>query len=156
MTGEQADRLLSAESAFWAQVEVVGRRTHYGKVTVETLGGAALLRVDTPPIPEGTVRERGYFTPSTQADGEAAVCQYGVYDVTYPTTPGSTHLIGIGSIYEITPMAEATVIALVARQRNGTQPIKVVRVADAKLIEAAEENDEDDEDDPYEEEGWHT
>src|SRR5574343_1482457 len=100
MTGEQADKLLSPDNSFWARVEMMGRRIYHGKVTTEALGGAALLRVDIPPIPEMTVREKGYYR--AENDSEGGYQSYGIFDITYPATAGESHLIGIASIYEIT------------------------------------------------------
>lgn len=54
------DKYLTEGASFWARVEVVGRRTYYGQVTVESLGGAAFFRVEIPEKPPGSREERGY------------------------------------------------------------------------------------------------
>lgn len=136
MTSEQTETILNAETTFWAMVEVVGRRTHYGRVSMFALGGAALLRVDIPPVPEMTVRERGYFRATD--DDDSVGIPYGLYDVTYPAAPAETKFIGIGSIYELTPMDESIVMALRAKEvRGGVHPIKVVRIEAQKVLGAS-------------------
>ena len=136
MTGEQADKILSPENSFWARVEMMGRRIYHGKVTTEVLGGAALLRVDVPPIPEMTVQERGYRYAENDAEGERGA--YGLFDVTYPASAGEAHLVGIASIYEITPMTEEVATTLAAKAR-ALNPIKVIRIGEAKMLVSVEE-----------------
>lgn len=137
MDAEQTERILTETSAFWARVEILGRRTYHGRVTVESLGGAALLRVDVPALPEITVRERGYHC----CEGEESN-RYGLTNVTYPPKAGETHLVGIGSIYEITPMPEAVLMEVYAKQATRGTATAVVRIAETKQIEAAEEEEE--------------
>ena len=151
MNGEQADQLLTSDSSFWALVEVVGRRTHYGKVSVETLAGAALLRVDTPAVPEATKRVRGYLR--AEGDDPLDEVSFGLYDVTYAAKPARTHLVGFGSIYMITPMTEQQIMQIL--EPTGGKMVRVVRVTDQPQLAAPvephcgneiEDEDEEDED----------
>lgn len=143
MNAEQTERILTETAAFWARVEILGRRTYHGRVTVETLGGASLLRVEVPALPELTKRERGYWL----CEGETA-SSYGLAEVTYPAQAGETHFVGLGSIYEITPMPEEVLMALYGKIATRNQPTRVVRVTEARQIEGdVAESDEDEEND---------
>lgn len=150
MTGEQADKILSPDNSFWARVEMMGRRIYHGKVTTEAIGGAALLRVDVPPIPEMTVQERGYYR--AENDDDAAAGKYGLFDLTYPASAGETHLVGIASIYEITPMTEAVATTLAAKARS-LHPIRIVRIGEAKMLVSVETYDSGSLYDDYDESG---
>lgn len=144
MNAEETERILTETAAFWARVEILGRRTYHGRVTVESLGGAALLRVDVPALPEITVRERGYHC----CEGEES-SSYGLVNTTYPPKAGETHLVGIGSIYEITPMPEAVLMAVYGKQATRGEATGVVRIQEAPQLEAGEivtGQDSDDED----------
>lgn len=147
MDAEQTERILTETSAFWAHVEILGRRSYYGRVTVESLGGTALLRVDVPALPEITVRERGCH----HCEGEESeAARYGLANVTYPPKAGETHLVGIDSIYEITPMPEEVLMAVYGKQASRGEATSRVRITEAKQIAAAEEEEEEEtEDIPY-------
>lgn len=142
MNAEETERILTETSAFWARVEILGRRTYHGRVTVESLGGAALLRVDVPALPEITVRERGYHC----CEGEESA-SYGLVNVTYPPKAGETHLVGIGSIYEITPMPEAVLMAVYGKQATRGDATAVVRVQGTPQLESGETGHDQDPDD---------
>lgn len=145
MTGETAERLLTERAEFWAHVEVIGRREHFGKVTIESIGGAAFFRVDTPDKPPVTERRRGYYRIEGDQPG---VNTYGWYDVTEGPVPAQTVLIGTGSIYSITPMPEA-VVTKEHYQRVAGEVMGVVRVEEIRelpvLAPAPEEEAEEDE-----------
>ncbi len=145
MTGETAERLLTERAEFWAHVEVIGRREHFGKVTIESIGGAAFFRVDVPDKPPVTERERGHY----RVEGDQlGVHAYGYYEVTRGPVAGQTFLIGPGSIYQITPIPEE-----VARQQAGKrvqgEVLNVVRIEEVKAIagNVVDTDDDDDDDD---------
>ena len=125
------DKYLTEGASFWARVEVVGRRTYYGQVTVESLGGAAFFRVEIPEKPPGSREERGYHRLA-----EESTALWGRYRIHEGSVPGQTILIGTGSIYQITPMPEETVKKLhyecvtgevlsIERIENLTLPVEV-------------------------------
>lgn len=158
MTNEAAERLLTEHSAFWAHVEVIGRREHWGKVTIESIGGAAFFRVDTPDKPPVTEKRRGHY--KAEGDPETGCALYGLCEVTEGPVPSQTVLVGPGSIYSITPMAEETVRREHYKRVSG-ETVRVVRVEEVKELPAApgdmfdgyEGDDDDDsqEDDDQEE-----
>jgi len=71
--------------ASWAVVEVMGHVRMAGMVSEQTIGGAALIRVDVPEVP-GHDDEWGR---------------------TYPPVAAFTKFLGSGSIYSLTPCTEA-------------------------------------------------
>ncbi len=148
MTNETAERLLTEQSAFWAHVEVIGRREHWGRVTIESIGGAAFFRVDVPDKPEVTERRRCYGRVEGDQEG---VSQYGLYEVTEGPVAGQTYLIGTGSIYQITPVPEETARKQAASKVAGPV-LKMVRIEEVKAISSSAFIDDDpdnpDDDDP--------
>ncbi len=134
MTNEAAERLLTEHSTFWAHVEVIGRREHWGKVTIESVGGAAFFRVDTPDKPPVTKQRRGFF--KAEGDPETGNTPYGLCEVTEGPVPAQTVLVGPGSIYSITPMAEDTVRQEHYKRVAG-ETVRVVRVEQVKELPAA-------------------
>lgn len=140
------DKFLTEGASFWARVEVVGRRTYYGQVTIESLGGAAFFRVEIPEKPPSSREERGYHRLA-----EESVALWGRYRIHEGSVPGQTILIGTGSIYQITPMPEETVRELhyqcvtgevlsVERIENLTLPVEV-NWPDAPATAAGEGDD---------------
>lgn len=146
MTAEQTERILTDTAQFWATVEIMGHRVYHGQVSTETIASAAFLRVDVPAIPEHTRRERGYF--KAEENQEAA---WGLYDVTYPISPGKSYLIGLGSVYMITPVAEETARKLAAGQAVLGDPIRVVRIETQQALLEPESEDFFDDSDQEEE-----
>ncbi len=155
MTGETAERLLTEHSTFWAHVEVVGRREHWGKVTIESIGGTAFFRVDTPDKPPTTEKRRGFF--KAEGDPETGANPYGLCEVTEGPVPAQTVLIGPSSIYSITPAPEETVRREHYKRVAG-EVVRVVRVEEVKQLPAVADlyegdfgEDPDEEDDDQEE-----
>ena len=108
----------------WCIVELMGRNIIAGFVTEQTIGGAALVRVDVPEI----------------------------RDQLSSVTPGFTKLFGASAIYAMTPTDEATARAVAARLK--TRPIEpwVLPPPEVMVIEPPSEDpdyelDEDVEDD---------
>lgn len=140
------DKFLTEGASFWARVEVVGRRTYYGQVTIESLGGAAFFRVEIPEKPPSSREERGYHRLA-----EESVALWGRYRIHEGSVPGQTILIGTGSIYQITPMPEETIRELhyqcvtgevlsVERIENLTLPVEI-NWPDAPATDAGEGDD---------------
>ena len=148
MTGETAERLLTEQSTFWAHVEVIGRREHRGKVTIESIGGAAFFRVDVPDKPPVTERRRGFF--KAENDPETGANPYGLFEVTEGPVPAQTVLIGTGSIYSITPAPEETVRREHYKRVAG-ETVRVVRIEEVKQLPDANicDGDDDDEKEDY-------
>lgn len=133
--------IIDEKQEFFAKVEVVGRRTYYGKVRQASLGGGALLMITTPHVPEMTRRESGYFS------SEGGLPGHGIYEVTRGPVPSSTLFVGIGSIYMLTPITEEACIDAVSRNNKG-EYIKAVRIeAPVGALPAAQCDDDDQDDD---------
>lgn len=134
------EKFLTDGASFWARVEVVGRRTYYGQVTVESLGGAAFFRVEIPEKPPGSREESGYHRLA-----EESTALWGRYRIHEGSVPGQTILIGTGSIYQITPMAEETARKLHYEGING-ETLGVERIEQSALPAVdfdAQDGDED-------------
>jgi hypothetical protein len=124
----------------WAIVEVMGHKKFAGYVTEQTFGGAALIRVDVPET-EQEVRT---------ADGPAK-----------RTTQAYSKLIGVGSIYCITPCTEAVArLAATALERwndpipvDMPKPLQIPASVGAPASDAdVVDDDDEDFDDDY---GYH-
>ncbi len=89
----------------WAIVEMLGHKKLAGKVSEQTLGGSALVRVDVPETSH--VRESYGIPPKTIA------------------VNGYTKLIGVGSIYCITPCSEEIARAAATQLERWNDPIPV-------------------------------
>ncbi len=149
------DKFLTDGASFWGRVEVVGRRTYHGKVTIESLGGAAFFRVETPQKPPGSREERGRCY---RLDGESAAI-WGNYRIHEGSVPGQTIFVGTGSIYQITPMPEETARKLhyegvsgetlsVERVEQTALPVAVDFDAQSSDEDEGEDDDEEDNDAP--------
>jgi hypothetical protein len=80
----------------YAVVEVVGRQTFAGKISEHVIGGAALLRIDIPEVPEKQVPYQAYDEKYQPI----------VKHRTLHGQPSFTKFIGINSIYALTPCTE--------------------------------------------------
>lgn len=94
----------------WAIVEIFGHQKIAGKVTEQTIGGCAFVRVDVPDLPERTVDD--YGTPRLN-----------------PPVAGYTKLYGNGAIYAITFVDEAIAKATAASLR--VMPVDSYTLRDA-------------------------
>jgi hypothetical protein len=141
------DELPQAQFNGWARVEVMGHQQHIGYVRTEAYGAAVLFRIDTPELPN---REWTLLAPS-YVGGDwvpaGAVVQR-------PARPGSSVLVGAGSIYRICPCTEeAALKAIDATERT---ELKLISLPNAAALPAPdneaddEEDPADDEEDPYE------
>jgi hypothetical protein len=109
----------------WAVVEVMGHKRFAGHVTEQLFGSAALIRVDVPETEQ----------PASQWDPDKPA----------RTTPAYSKLIGVGSIYCITPCTEevARVAAKEIERYNNPIPVEMPGV---RQIPASVSDDDDDED----------
>ena len=120
----------------WAKVEVMGHQSHIGYVKTEAYGAAVLFRIDTPELPEREyeLREPGRVGLS---GGLATWCAAGT-KIKRLAVPGSTVLVGAGSIYRIVPCTEAA--AMMAIEQSERMPHILVDVPPIGLLESAGEN----------------
>ena len=103
----------------WGIVEVMGHNTYAGFITEQAIGGSSLIRVDVPEI-----AARG----------------------PYSARQGFTKLIGVGSVYAITPCTEEAARAAADRLRSS--PVTVVQLTPpSRQLAAAASFDCDDDDD---------
>lgn len=87
----------------WAIVEILGHSRHIGFVTTQAFGAAVLFRVDSPELPEREYELRkGEYVHD---DSGTRYAEAGS-KVRAPLRPGSTVLVGSGSIYRIVPCTE--------------------------------------------------
>lgn len=135
----------------WGVVEVMGHKKFAGHITEQVIAGSALVRVD---VPAAVVRisrpqydERGY------AIGYAG---------TEKTVGAFTKLVGVASIYCITPTTEEVARKCAAElAKYDSDPIPVALPAERQLPASTEQpaeeaalvavgdNDDDDDDDEY-------
>lgn len=105
----------------WGVIEVMGHKKFAGRITEQTIAGAALIRVDVPELsmPDGSTRN------------------------------AFSKLIGVGSIYCITPTTEevARKAAVVCAQYE-TNPLPVY-IPETRQLATASVVDDDDDDQPY-------
>lgn len=97
----------------WAIVEVMGHKRFAGFVTEQSFGVATLIRVDVPATDQP--ERRGYLP-----DG-----RYG--DIAPRTTAAYSKLIGVASIYMVTPCTEdvARKVATVIEADNDPIPVAI-------------------------------
>lgn len=133
MTGDEAQA--APQFASWAIVEVMGYRKYAGYVTEQSIAGAGLIRVGVP------------ATPADVKWGNAA-----------PATKSYTKLVGVGSVYAITPCTEDVARRAAREIERGNDPIPVdlPKLLPAPSTEAVVEHvqiemldDEDDDDLPF-------
>jgi len=113
----------------WAIVEVMGHKRFAGYVTEQTFGVATLIRVD---VPETQQPERRSWQGVRAAR----------------TTAAYSKLIGVGSIYCITPCTEEVARRVAAVIEADNDPIPVAIPEDRRLpaptgVGAAAEDDAD-------------
>lgn len=95
----------------WAIVELMGHAREIGFVTTEYFGPACLFRVDVPALPE---REFVLTRPEAvnEENGNAQWAPAGS-KVKRAAVPGRSPLLGVASIYKLTPCTEATAMAAI-------------------------------------------
>jgi|GEM_PF-3055099 hypothetical protein len=102
---------MEEKKEFWAVVELMGHAKLAGLVTEVEMGGAKLLRVDVPDVPERPA-ERYY------AHQEAI--------------PGYTRFVGGSAIYAITPMTEE--VCRKAAEQFRISPVHMVGMAHIERV----------------------
>lgn len=125
----------------WAIVDVMGKQRYVGYVRTESYGAASLFRVDVPELPAREfVLEHPEYVGHTYAPKGTRVQR--------EASPGYTKLIGVGSIYMISPCSEAA--AMKAVELNQRAPMKVIELAPDGRSLPSPEDDSDQEEDDYE------
>lgn len=117
---------MSDETGFdqWAIVELMGHQQIAGRVTEQSIGGAAFIRVDVPEQPPRAKRQQ--------------------WDSDEPAIPAYTRLLSGGSIYAINPCTED--VAKLAADRMRTRPPIPFSMPQAALPAPDYENEADRED----------
>lgn len=123
----------------WAIVELMGHAREIGFVTTEYFGPACLFRVDVPELPE-----REFVLPRpewvTDEKGNSQYVPVGS-KVKRSAVPGRSPLLGVASIYKLTPCTEATARAAIEE----FAPRKLTLLELAKEKARLSEGDEDSE-----------
>lgn len=93
---------MTTENSFdqWAIVELMGHQQIAGRVTEQSIGGAAFIRVDVPEQPAKPKREQ--------------------WDSDQPMVPAYTRFLSGGAIYAINPCSEG--VAKLAAEKMRTRP----------------------------------
>lgn len=104
----------------WGIVEVMGHKKFAGRITEQQLGGSCLIRVDVPRVELGD-----------------------------KTVPEYSKLIGVGSIYMITPTSEEVALKAATRLAVTEGDPLPVYIPEARQLAAPASvvNDDDDDDD---------
>jgi hypothetical protein len=110
------DDKLEAQLETWAIVEVMGHQVYAGFVRQVSVGGAAMIRVDVPELPP---REEKY-----ESYDDAGKLVYKKRII--PGVPAFTKLLGVSSIFAITPCSKEAAEAAIERFR--ARPMNVVDV----------------------------
>src|SRR5574337_1084077 len=125
----------------WAIVDLFGHQKIAGKLTTQTLGAAALIRIDVPEvvIPERTAKEYDYAAGKYK---EKAIPAY--------TKGGYTRFFGVGAIYSISPVNEelarravAAIDAEPVKPYEIPQPLALPAGAPTEATDVAEPGESD-------------
>ena len=119
----------------WAVVEMFGHQKIAGFVQTQAFGAAVMFRVEVPELPE---RERTLTAPQYH-DGQYLLPGSVIKS---DLVPGYTKLLGVGSIYAITPCAREEVMVQLDLMTRA--PMTVMKAVTRREIAAGEEHDEDD------------
>ena len=128
----------------WAVVEQMGHNRYAGRISELVLGGASLIRLDVPEIPERVEKYRDW-------DYGGGVSKAVMKQRTIPARQAYTKFIGPSSIFAITPCTEE--VARAAAEQIREDPISCVTLPEPLQIAAAEPDD--DESDTGEDESDH-
>ena len=119
----------------WAVVEQMGHNQYAGKVSEFQLGGASLIRIEVPEIPE---RKR----MRTTHDYRTGECIN--QEETVPGRQAFTKFIGPASVFAITPCTEE--VARKAAEGMRADPITCVAMPETRALIASAESEDDEED----------
>ncbi len=130
---EKPDGLLET----WAIIEVMGHSKYAGFVRQVPMGGAAMIRIDVPEIPE---REEEYL--DYLCDRPAGEDAYKTVKKTrkVPGTPAFTKFLGVSSIFAITPCSKEAAIAAVKAFRSA--PVTVIDLPQRRALPSYRDDDE--------------
>ena len=118
----------------WAVLELMGHRKEIGYVTTEYFGGAALMRVDTPEIPE---REFLLARPEWMSvEGKYREVPTGS-KMQRIAIPAKTVFVAPGSLYAMTPCSEDT--ARRAIEEMVARPVIVLEISSSQPTLSAPE-----------------
>lgn len=124
----------------WAKIEIFGRQQHIGFCRTETYGQATLFRIDTPELPERdyVLTEPAYtrFTVSETRDVWESRWTPAGATVRKLARPGSTVLVGAGSIYRIIPCTEAA--AMLAIDQTERAELKLISLPERNALGSGE------------------
>ncbi len=121
----------------WAIVEVMGHNRFAGYVQQVPMGGAAMIRVDVPEIPDGEEEYDIYEKTDSGA--------YRAVKKTRPIsgTPAFTKFLGVSSIFAITPCSKEVAIAAVRQFRSAPVTILDMPAARRQLGYGGDEESDD-------------
>ncbi len=114
----------------FAVVEQMGHNRYAGKISEFVLGGASLIRIEVPEIPERKVKRRRAWDPNT---GEYYDKPQEVEE-TIPGRQAFTKFIGPNSVFSITPCTEE--VARAAAEQMRAEPITCVQMPERLAIAA--------------------
>jgi len=112
----------------WAIVELLGHKKLAGHVSSQAIGGGVLVRVDVPETP-----------------GDSA-----------PPTAAYTKLVGVGSIYALTPCEEGLARRAARAIERYNEPLPVHLPALPASVQEAPESDDDGDVERDEDDDWRT
>jgi hypothetical protein len=116
----------------YAIVEVMGHNRFAGFVQQVPFGGAAMIRVDVPEVPE---RDEDYM--DWGEDGKAVKKTRKVAG-----TPAFTKFLGVSSIFAITPCSKEVALAAVNQFRSA--PVTILEMPSRRLISGPRDDDRED------------
>jgi hypothetical protein len=132
----------------WAVVEMFGHTREAGYVTTEYFGGAALFRVEVPPLPE---REVTLIRPEwVEANGTQELVGAGT-KLSRGAVEGRTRFIGPSAVYAMNPCSQDAAFAAIEGMTR--REIKIVDLVKPKQLARGgpeDEGDEGDEGDEFE------
>lgn len=114
----------------WAIVEVMGHSRFAGFVQQVPMGGAAMIRVDVPAIPESE-EERPHYDD----EGKRSTIK-----VKVAGTPAFTKFLGVSSIFAITPCDEEAAREAVRQFRSA--PVTILSLSPRRQLADQRDDDE--------------
>ncbi len=119
----------------WAIVEIMGHQRFAGFVQTVPMGGAAMIRIDVPEIPDDEEKYQEY--ESAGPDGRQMLVTK-----TRPRkgSPAFTKFFGVSSIFALTPCSQEVAIAAVRSFRAAPVTILTMPQRQALSYRESEEN----------------
>jgi hypothetical protein len=100
----------------WAVAEMMGHQTFAGRVSEHTIGGAALLRIDIPAVPEKTI-------PPAYVGDRGRVLR---------GQPPFTKYFALGALYALTPCTEEVARCVAEQARK--YPVDLVAMPQVETL----------------------